>query len=162
MFFRSLSSTSLRHTALFFCKIFRHSRMPWRVDQEISSPHHRVTTIYHSQMSFAYLQLPFFFIWTNAHMSVQGSLVGALSSHLKAFASVNLVIVFLYLFCSFCSLFPTFPTVPLDKGSLSSLHFSKWLKVVDSQGFSNSAIQTTLKLRGVQCLCFNFCSTLPT
>ena len=76
-------------------------------------------------------------------MSVQGSLVGALSSHLKAFASVNLVIVFLYLFCSFCSLFPTFPTAHLDKGSLSSLHFSKWLKVVDSQGFSNSAIQTT-------------------
>ena len=164
MFFRSLSSTSLRHTALFFCKIFRHSRMPWRVDQEISSTiitsspsvYCHYIYIYYIQFSNVLrIHSAAVFLHVDRCPHVRPRLPRQLGpcrlTHFPAFASeVNLGnLYFLSLFCSL------FPTVHLFQDKGSSLHFSKWLKVVDSQGFSNSAIQTALKLRWVVSIALN-------
>lgn len=127
-----------------------------------SHPHHRyITTIYIYYIQFSnVLRIPSaaVFLHVDKCPHVRPRLPRQLGpcrlTHFPAFASeVNLAnLYFLSLFCSL------FPTVHLfhDKGSsLSSLHFSKWLKVVDSQGFSNSAIQTALKLRWVVSIALN-------
>lgn len=129
-----------------------------------SHPHHRyITTIYYIQFSNV-LRIPSaaIFLHVDRCPHVRPRLPRQLGpcrlTHFPAFASeVNLGN--LHFLSLFCSLFPTVHLFQDKESSLSSLHFSKWLKVVDSQGFSNSAIQTASKLRWVP---LAFTHTVPT